>query len=212
MAMPLTNEYERAAMLLLLRAADDETLSLAGTGFAVMVDSETFGAKLRHVYLVTAGHVVLGSQPVYARIRLIGGSLRDQRIDNWVHHPRYDIAVAPLQDDTEVDGIAVPIATFTGEASLGDTVFFIGLLRNLAPMAEAGVPMVRSGTVGRMWQQAISARPGLTHTELTGHLIDCRAYQGMSGSAVLRTALLPGARTLAVPPRCSRSRSCTARR
>jgi hypothetical protein len=95
---------------------DDDTLSLAGTGFAVMVDSETFGAELRHVYLVTAGHVVLGTQPVYARFRLIGGSLRDQRIDNWVHHPRYDIAVARLQDDTEVDGIAVPIATFTDEA------------------------------------------------------------------------------------------------
>jgi hypothetical protein len=113
---------------------------------------------------------------------LIGGSLRDERIDNWVHHPRYDIAVARLQDDTEVDGIAVPIATFTDEASLGDTVFFIGLLRNLAPMAEAGVPIVRSGTVGRMWQQTIPARTGLTHTELTGHLIDCRAYQGMSGA------------------------------
>jgi len=39
-AMPLTNDYERAAMLL-LRAADDGALSLAGTGFAVMVDSET---------------------------------------------------------------------------------------------------------------------------------------------------------------------------
>ena len=38
--MPLTNDYERAAMLL-LRAADDGALSLAGTGFAVMVDSET---------------------------------------------------------------------------------------------------------------------------------------------------------------------------
>jgi trypsin-like peptidase len=179
--MPLTNDYERAAMLL-LRAAADGALSLAGTGFAVMVDSETFGTELRHFYLVTAGHVVLGSQPVYARFRLIGGSIRDERIDNWVHHPTYDIAVAPLQDDAEVDGIAVPVATFTDEASLGDTVFFIGLLRSLAPMAEAGVPMVRSGTVGRMWQQSIPARTGVIQTELTGHLIDCRAYQGMSGA------------------------------
>jgi hypothetical protein len=62
---------------------------------------------------------------------LIGGSIRDERIDHWVHHPTYDIAVAPLQDDAEVDGIAVPVATFTDEASLGDTVFFIGLLRSL---------------------------------------------------------------------------------
>jgi hypothetical protein len=85
--MPLTNDYERAAMLL-LRAAADGALSLAGTGFAVMVDSETFGTELRHLYLVTAGHVVLGTQPVYARFRLIGGSIRDERIDNWVHHPR----------------------------------------------------------------------------------------------------------------------------
>ena len=52
--MPLTHDYERAAMLL-LRAADDGALSLAGTGFAVMVDSETFDTELRHLYLITAG-------------------------------------------------------------------------------------------------------------------------------------------------------------
>jgi hypothetical protein len=46
--MPLTNDYERAAMLL-LRAADDGALSLAGTGIAAMVDSETFGTELRHL-------------------------------------------------------------------------------------------------------------------------------------------------------------------
>jgi hypothetical protein len=80
--MPLTNDYERAAMLL-LRAAADGAVSLAGTGFAVMVDSETFGTELRHFYLVTAGHVVLGTQPVYARFRLIGGSIRDERIDHF---------------------------------------------------------------------------------------------------------------------------------
>jgi hypothetical protein len=179
--MPLTKDYEKAATLL-LRAAGDGAPSLAGTGFAVMLDSDTFGPDLKHVYLVTAGHVVQGTQPVYARVRLLAGSLRDQRIDNWVHPPRYDIAVAPLQDDPEVDGIAIPVETFTDEASLGDIVFFVGLLRNLAPMADAGVPIVRSGTVGRMWQDGIPARTGLTSTELTGHLIDCRAYQGMSGA------------------------------
>jgi hypothetical protein len=179
--MPLTNDYEKAATLL-LRAASDGALSLAGTAFAVMRDSETFGPELKHVYLVTAGHVVQGIQPVYARVRLLGGSLRDQRTDNWIHHPKYDIAVAPLQDDAEVDGVSIPVETFTDEASLGDVVFFIGLLRKLAPMADAGVPMVRSGTVGRMWQDRIPARTGLTSTELTGHLIDCRAYQGMSGA------------------------------
>ena len=76
--------------------------------------------------------MVLGTQPVSARFRLIGGSIRDERIDatTGLHHPTYDIAVAPLQDDAEIDGIAVPVATFTDEASLGDTVFlfFIGLL------------------------------------------------------------------------------------
>jgi hypothetical protein len=49
-------------------------------------------------------------------------------------------------------------------------------------MGDAGVPMVRSGTFGRLWQEDIRATLGDIETELTGHLIDCRAYQGMSGS------------------------------
>jgi hypothetical protein len=134
--MPLTNDYEKAATLL-LRGDDGGNLRLAGTAFAVMRDSDTFGPELKHVYLVTAGHVVQGPQPVYARVRLLGGSLRDQRIDNWIHHPNHDIAVAPLQDDAEVDVVSIPVETFTDQASLGDVVFFIGLLRRLARIFRA---------------------------------------------------------------------------
>ena len=97
------------------------------------------GTELRHLYLVTAGHVVLGSQPVYARFRLIGGSIRDERIDNWVHHPTYDIAVAPLQREllwytTEISSneAARPAARTSQEAERDNDVgFVLNRLRNV---------------------------------------------------------------------------------
>jgi hypothetical protein len=94
----------------------------------------------------------------------------------------HDVAVAPLRDSDDVDGRSIPVDLFTDNADLGDIVFFVGLLRGLPAMGEAGVPMVRSGTVGRLWQENIPATLGDLTTELEGHLIDCRAYQGMSGS------------------------------
>jgi hypothetical protein len=183
--MPLTDDYQKAVTLLLRSSvgrSGDLDQSLAGTAFAVALDSETLGPALKHLYLVTAAHVVRGALEVHARTRLLDGSLRDEPIPGWVFHHDYDVAVAPLRDSEDVDGASIPVERFTDDADLGDAVFFIGLLRNMAAMGDAGVPMVRSGTVGRLWQDNIRARLGDIETELTGHLIDCRAYQGMSGS------------------------------
>jgi hypothetical protein len=182
--MPLTDDYQKGVTLLLRSSvgrSGNLVQSLAGTAFAVALDSETLGPALKHLYLVTAAHVVRGALDVHARMRLFDGSLRDEPITGWVSHHDYDVAVAPLRDSEDVDGASIPVERFTDDADLGDVVFFIGLLRNMAAMGDAGVPMVRSGTVG-LWQEDIRATLGDIETELTGHLIDCRAYQGMSGS------------------------------
>ena len=66
---------------------------------------------------------------------------------------------------------------------LGDNVYFVGLLPNIEAMVEKNIPMVRSGTLGRLWQERC---PVLTREKvliyITAHLIDCRSFGGFSGS------------------------------
>jgi hypothetical protein len=183
--MPLPDEFPDAVKLILrTRLREGELVQgIAGTGFVVSMESKTFGSALRHRYLVTAAHVVSGAHEVHARLRLLDGTTDDALITNWVRLDDYDVAVAPFPDREDLYGASVSVDMFMYEAPyLGDSVFFIGLLRNMAAMEDSGVPMVRSGTVGRLWQEGIRATLGDLQTELTGHLIDCRAYEGMSGS------------------------------
>ena len=191
--MPLTNEYERAAMLL-LRAADDEALSwparFCRDGGQRDLRCRAAARLPSHGRACGPRHTA-GLRPMIPLDRRFNSETNALTTGSTI--PCTTSRSLRFKTTLRSTGITVPVVTFIGEASLGDTVFFIGLLRNLAPMAEAGVPMVRSGTVGRMWQQRIPARTGLTHAELTGHLIDCRAYQGMSGASVLRST----------PTRCS---------
>jgi hypothetical protein len=68
---------------------------------------------------------------------------------------------------------------------LGDRVYFLGLLALPAArgMAERNVPMVRSGTIGAMYQDEIPLEwPDGTIRKIQAHLIDCRSYGGFSGS------------------------------
>jgi hypothetical protein len=75
--------------------------------------------------------------------------------------------------------------TFTGDAGplLGDPVFFVGLLSAVKEMGTRNIPMVRSGTLGAKYQDGIPVRRlDNTVDMVNGHLIDCRAYRGFSGS------------------------------
>ena len=53
-------------------------------------------------------------------------------------------------------------------------------------MKTQGVPMVRTGSIGKFYQPRLSTDDdecGCTY-EYTGHLLDCRSYGGFSGSPV----------------------------
>jgi len=56
-------------------------------------------------------------------------------------------------------------------------------LANVTAMHTENVPIVRSGTLGRLHQTGVRILwPDRTTHSITAHLIDCRSHQGFSGS------------------------------
>jgi hypothetical protein len=67
--------------------------------------------------------------------------------------------------------------------ALGDQVYFVGLLANAESMVQENIPMVRSGTLGRRYQERVPLKHGDGRVSFhQAHLIDCRSYAGFSGS------------------------------
>jgi len=188
--MPLQDAYIWSVVILSMHDANGDSYPI-GTAFAVLFD--------RNHYLVTARHVVDHGLPVFARRRKLDKETDEVSVGPWRWHPDEDVAVAALPDwdrwPWELGYI--PEASFLPERPedsqlmLGQDILFIGLLRNLPPMALEGIPMVRSGSLGRLNQKNVPLRitkDRLDH--LTAHLIDCRAYQGMSGAPCFSQRLL----------------------
>jgi len=163
-----------------------------GTAFAVEAENT--------VYLVTAKHVVSHGRPVLARARMIDGDVHDDPVGPWTPHDTEDVAVTPLSRLQEhlwkighvPDGSFLPKGPEDDQVMLGQEVLFIGLLHKLPAMAEAGIPMVRTGSLGRLNQEHIPVRvaPNTTPLDVTGHLVDSRAYKGMSGAPCFVQRLL----------------------
>jgi hypothetical protein len=128
------------------------------------------------------------------RIRTRDGGSRDLLVPEWVHHPSADVAAAPFiadgYDDLHLKHVpAVAIGQQfvipDWRPDLGDRVYFLGLLSLPAArgLTERNVPMVRSGTIGAMYQADMPHRwPDKTIRRFEAHLIDCRSYKGFSGS------------------------------
>jgi hypothetical protein len=158
-----------------------------GTAFFVSVDTTV----LRHRYLVTAKHNVEGRDDI--AVRLGQGETVDVPIrqEAWVHHATADVSVTPLGHPAALlFHASIPIKNAVPEPEnehlmIGSDVFFLGLLRNLPQLADANVPIVRSGTLGLFNQSGIKLkdeRTQITSQLPSAHLIDCRAYKGMSGA------------------------------
>jgi hypothetical protein len=152
-----------------------------GTAFAVV-----FGNT---AYLVTAKHVIdHPGMPVFVRVR---DADEDELLGEWVKLPDADVAVLPLdrlQTFRWTIGY-IPESSFLPEGPeddqvmLGQEVLFIGLLRHLDKMVQEGIPMVRTGSLGRLNQKEVPVRiDSIRHFKITGHLLDTRAYRGMSGA------------------------------
>jgi hypothetical protein len=165
-----------------------------GTGFIVRRESEGSPGRIDE-YVVTAAHGVLSGAETWVRFNTLSGGTRDEPVAKWFTNAPSDVAVAPLDAEVlgDIDYRAVWFDHTISQDSAsrhiywptaGDPVFFIGLLDKLSAMDAANVPMVRGGTLGRLYQPDVPfGQPdGSIWTLPFAHLIDCRSYAGFSGS------------------------------
>lgn len=158
-----------------------------GTGFVVTVPSETL-ANVSYAYVVTAHHVL--DDQTFTRVQVqasnpfVPGELYPPfHLSDWRQPLEgVDLTLCPLrQDDDEGGDQIIHGVSLTDDAlppdrvpSLGATILYIGYLAPLDRM------MVRSGTVGA------HELKGVKHWgheyDYECHLVDCRSYDGFSGS------------------------------
>lgn len=193
--MPLNDSYPLAVTFITgwRRQADGTTkLEPIGTGFVLHVPT-----RYRDVYfeyVVTALHVVEGEVETFARIRTRDGGTKDLPVHDWVAHSSADVAIAPFiaAGETDLHLLHVPSASLRWpdvlewHPDLGDRIYFLGLLSlgdATRSLIKRNVPMVRSGTIGAMYQDDIPLEwPDGSTRFVQAHLIDCRSYAGFSGS------------------------------
>lgn len=135
-----------------------------------------------HAYVVTPHHVIkdMTDIEIEAANPYNEGTLYPPvPVPDWQKptvRPNADLAFAPYKIPTNQTVIALPYGSLVQyglEMRLGAPVHYVGLLSPL------GIPMARSGTVG-----AIEVN-GMEHDgpyEYAAHLLDCRSYDGFSGS------------------------------
>jgi hypothetical protein len=158
-----------------------------GTGFIVSIPSQKHTGA-RYNYIVTAAHVVADqtSIEVQAAIPTSSGGLHPAVIIRDWSEPldKADLAIARFKSSQEVATIPEDSMVpnhLVSRLGLGGEVAYVGIL---APLDR---PMVRTGTVGALDQEHL----GLNEYEYPAHLIDCRSYEGFSGSPVFALIAKP---------------------
>jgi Trypsin-like peptidase domain len=162
---------------------------LRGTGFLVGLRFEA-DENQGHVYIVIAAHVVRPLTASFVKLTQKDGTTTDRKVDEWIFHPTHDIAVARMPAPYEpYEFLAVEDKDFVGaegrewEPEPGADVYFVGLLGQVPSMGAQNVPMVRTGSIGALYQDDIPMRlGGDTLIKAHGHLIDCKSFGGFSGS------------------------------
>ena len=149
---------------------------------------------MSHPYVVTAAHVVEGSNPTFVQIPDMDGYINMEDVPEWVVHGKHDVAVAPIDIDSTDDVVFTGLSQFVdepdalggqwGPIELGDPVYFLGLLGKIEAMTGANIPIVRTGFLGALWQEGVPVKrtPYDEVKLITAHLIDCRSFASFSGS------------------------------
>ncbi len=173
-----------------------------GTAFFVSVESETLSTEVRHIYLVTAKHLLLNGE---------GLSLRFNGKDGKVHKPvplpnasqwyrledeGVDVAALFLDDDyawlADVDYEPVPLEnTFNDhmtqefQVGIGDELLVTGLFIT-HPGKERNIPIVRSGIIAAMAGDEFrdEKKDRSYGPPYRAHLVELRSTGGLSGSPV----------------------------
>jgi hypothetical protein len=185
--VPLSATNVDATVMIVAPGKDGRNIPV-GTGFVVATQGPTSAKGFG--YVVTAAHVVRFATSSYVRLSLRGGQVSDWSVPEWTFHDdgETDIAVAPISlDQRKVRHRPTHIEPDIDEnrplPRLGEVVYFVGLLANIESMHPENVPMVRSGTLGRLYQEGVEIKwPDQTVHSMTAHLIDCRSHSGFSGS------------------------------
>ena len=186
--MPLNDQFPKAVAFV-VGWRKDPTGSLVqtaiGTAFFVAVPNTSGDAGW--ICAVTARHVIEMETQTWLRVRAKDGSIQLITTTPWVQHPSADVAVAHMPSPDTLDIKWLTMTDFLDLSptmpALGDPVYFIGLLAMAGSMVAENVPMVRSGTLGRMYQEGVPLQRGdgtISHHVV--HLIDCRSFGGFSGS------------------------------
>jgi len=185
--VPLSEEVAQASVILVAPDAQGDPVPI-GTGFFVGMPGPV--AAIGVSYVVTAAHVVRFAPKTYIRVSRNDGAPEDLPVPQWEFHDdgESDVAVAPVNLNVAFYRYRMlPLVMFMDESApelkLGDDVYFIGLLAPVKSMHRQNVPMVRSGTVGRLYQDGVLVKwPDGTEHSMTAHLVDCRSHSGFSGS------------------------------
>jgi hypothetical protein len=165
-----------------------EEMTPIGTGFLVTYSARAV-PDLWFNYVVTARHVIEAEVTTYLRVTRREGGIASLPVPEWHAHPDADVAVAPIHIPAWVehhrlvfDRSAIDRYTGDHELSLGERVYFSGLLADIPEMADRNVPMTRAGTVGAMYQGGVPIRRADKSVyKIMAHLIDCRSYAGHRG-------------------------------
>lgn len=208
--VPLADQYPRSVGFLLA----EEGGPPIGTGFLVGYQlGKRKMNNLPFVYLVTARHVAenagwLRINRDWLPSHIVGSyeGVLELPIGSWIHHEGgADVSVSPIQRQPRLRTINIPSYqfvqlgpgprhfVFAGDADplekrqplLGDRIYFIGLIEHMQSMVKRNVPMVRSGTLGAMYEPGVPIRlEDGTEDEYgyQSHLVDCRLLKGYSGS------------------------------
>lgn len=189
--MPLDKEALRMVVFIIGDDYDTRTQQVlrrpVGTGFFVSLYSSNKSIP-EHRYIVTAKHTVISQKETAIRITTQRGAvLEDIPVVDWIVDDDSDLAVIPFSRQSWDEPYLVNVRLSGNNLpydrlykfKLGDPVYFLGLLMGIAEMGRQNIPMVRSGTIGAMYQNEILLKNG---TRTTAHLIDCRSYGGFSGS------------------------------
>ena len=169
------------------------SLKLSGSAFFVSVPSADPDAKHTFVYLVTARHVVEGTegQEIMLRANTKEGTsiALSTSKSSWSYHPTQesvDVAVLPWAPPDSVEYKHVPQSMFLTDEIIaertigtGDEVFLAGLFAHLSGN-KRNLPIVRLGNVAMMPDEPIPTSIG----PIDGYLIEARSIGGVSGSPV----------------------------
>jgi hypothetical protein len=186
--MALGTRYTKTVVFI-IGGSDRESAVARGTGFVAGTLSDDPDVIIP--FVVTAAHVVRTFVYTAVRLTLKDGTVEDRAIGQWEFHDHEDVAVSFLGeiDVDRVDISAIPIDHFVGyeetqfAVGVGDPVYFGGLLGSVPSMGDLNVPMIRTGSVGALYQSGVPMRLlDNTLIHVRGHLIDCRSFGGFSGS------------------------------